>query len=102
MGKYCGCMTVNDRCKSEIAELRDVLERYNVDKADVEIIEDMIIEPYYELNKCFASGRALQRIIEEVMGSEEAEKERFRKYLVYMQEESEKYPFTVKEDSDEI
>lgn len=90
MAKYGSGLTTKDCYEMELAELKELLNKYDVPgEAQIQII-DMLTEPYYQLNNAFASGRAMDRIIKELTDDE---KGMFQKYMKYYQEEIQKSPF---------
>jgi hypothetical protein len=101
MGKYFGGLTSSDVCKCEIEEARKILRSYRVRGEHTEIIIDMIKEAYYQLHQSMASARALERMYNEVTGQDECIEKNpavFMTYLTYVEEERDRFPFTVTEE----
>lgn len=100
MSKYGSGLTINDVCKLEIAEAKEILKKYHVSEEDTREITDMITEAYFQLSVSAASGRAFGRLFEEVTGKC-AEKEYFGRYLALNAEERQKFPFEACEEREE-
>lgn len=101
MGKYWGALTSSDVCKCEIEEAREILRSYRVRGEHTEIIIDMIKNAYYQLSETMASNRALERMYNDARGEDECIEKSptaFMTYLTYVEEERDRYPFTVTEE----
>ncbi len=99
MAKYASGLTVSSVCKMEVAEAKEILQKYKVSAEDVEIITGMIIEPYFQLSKTCAAGRAYERLVEEVTGKVLATNYLKRLMELHMEEEA-KFPFDVLDDDE--
>lgn len=96
--KYGNGIALKDQYELELAELKEILNKYKVPGEAQMLIMDMITEPYYQLNKSLAGGRALDRIIKELTDDETGA---FQKYLIYYAEEQERFPFFNAEEEDD-
>jgi arginine decarboxylase-like protein len=97
MSKYGSGLTINDVCKLEVAEAKEILKKYHVSEEDTQAITDMITEAYFQLSESAAAGRAFGRLFEEVT-EKCAEKEYFGRYLALSAEEKQKFPFEACEE----
>ncbi len=94
-------MTVKDdyeHCSSKVLE---ILADNNVDKDDVKAILGMLENAFFKLHESYASGRALERILE---NNGLYTKDYFKEYMGCYNEELQKYPWTVndeKQDTEE-
>ncbi len=101
MAKYNSCMATNDVCKAEVAEVRKILKKYKVNKEDTNIIIGALKEAYYQFHEVCAGGRAMDRILGEIL-SDDCYKEMFPYYMELKAEEDKKFPFDIDdEDEDE-
>lgn len=89
--------TVAGKCSMEIRECREILSEYNVPDNITDIILDMIKEAYFQLNDAYASGRAMERILYELIRDKD-DKAFHMKYMQYVQEENFKFPFVLDYD----
>lgn len=101
MGKYASGLTISDICRLEVEEASGILANYKVSKEETEIITGMIKEAYFQCSKAASSGRALERLVEELTG-EEGSKKYFKRYMELMYEEEVKFPFMPEEDEDDV
>jgi UTP:GlnB (protein PII) uridylyltransferase len=102
MSKYASGISLNDVCKLEVEEAENILKKYNVNDEDKIAITDMIKEAYYQLHTSFASCRATERLLEDITGKPVSEnKTMFQKYIIYMGEESHRFPFDCDEGEDD-
>lgn len=102
MSKYASGLTLDDVCKLEIEEAKMILEKYNVSDEDKTAITDMIKEACYQLHTSLASGRATERLLEDITGKPVSEnKTMFQKYIIYMDEESHRFPFDCDMEEDD-
>lgn len=99
MSKYGGRLTINDVCKLEVAEAKEILGRYHVSEEDTQTITSMITEAYFQLSESTTAGRAIDRLFEEVTGKR-IEKEYFKRYMELGAEESQKFPFDAGEENE--
>lgn len=99
MGKYGPGLTINDVCKLEVKEAKEILEKYKVSDFDVEAITDMIKEAYYQFSRSATCGRAVERLLEEMTGKKC--QDYFQRYMELNMEEAEKFPFDVDEEDEE-
>ena len=87
-------LTVSDRCAAELAEIGYMLNCYNVSKEDAEAIKGDVREVYFQLHKAYAGARALERILEDELGYKDIPpRDIFAKYVTYVAEEENRYPF---------
>ena len=89
MAKYAAGLTTKDICKLEVSECEEILGKYKVSKEDVAAITDMIKEAYFQLGKAYASGRALERLLDET--SSLTAQEKFARYISLVVEEEKKF-----------
>lgn len=101
MGKYGSCISINGVCKTAVEEAKEILKPYHVSDEDVKAITDTIEEAYFQLWKSCASGRAQERVFEELHPGFLKEPEFFQKYLQYTMEEEQAMPFDLPDDDDE-
>lgn len=94
MAKYGPGLTTKDVCKLEISECKEILSKYKVSKEDVTNITDMIKEAYYQLGKACASGRAMERLLDENCSLTEQEK--FARYITLAAEEEKRFEPNIK------
>lgn len=99
MSKYGNGLTINDVCKLEVAEAKEILEKYHVSEEDADTIAGMITEAYFQLSQSTTAGRAIDRLFEEVTGKC-IEKEYFKRYMELVAEESQKFPFDAAEENE--
>lgn len=99
MGKYGPGLTINDVCKLEVKEAKEILERYKVSDFDTEAITDMIKEAYYQFSRSNICNRALERLFEEMTGKKC--RDYFQRYMELNMEEAEKAPFDVDDEDAE-
>lgn len=92
--------TVVEKCNEELKECREIMNEYNMPYDVTETILEMIIEAYFQLNEAFASGRAMERILYEMVGDKD-DKEFHMKYMEYVQEEIFKFPFELEYENDD-
>lgn len=83
----------------ELEELEGICARYHILDEDVDTLESMVKEAYYQLTQAFSSGRALERIIRELGTLDDAEY--FKKYMHYLHEEEARYPFDIDDEGEE-
>lgn len=91
--------TVTEKCNEDVREVREILSEFNIPENVAENILDIIKETYFQLNEAFASGRAMERIIQEITGTLDVEY--FKKYTKYVEEETFKFPFELEDDNEE-
>lgn len=89
MAKYGPGLTTRDICKLEVSECKEILGKYKVSKEDVAAITGMIKAAYFQLGKACASGRALERMLEET--SSLTAQEKFARYISLVAEEEKRF-----------
>lgn len=89
MAKYAAGLTTRDICKLEVSECEEILGKYKVSKEDVAAITGMIKEAYYQLSKACASGRAMERLLDETCSLTDQEK--FARYISLVAEEEKRF-----------
>lgn len=82
--------TTKDKCLYELERMNDILNDYNVSDEDKNVLNDMIKGVFYELSDAYASGRVLERIMNE--NSVEYD---LKRYIELKMEEIEKFPFDI-------
>ena len=92
MGKYSHC-TVLEACQMELKELETICAKYHMFDEDIKVLRGMVIAPYFQLNKAFSSGRAMERLY--IADSGTMEPDAFLKYLELAEEEERKFPFVL-------
>ncbi len=98
MGKYGSGLTINDLCKLEVKEAKEILGKYKVLDSDAEAITDMIKEAYYQFNRSDIYSRALERLFEEMTGKKC--QDYFQRFMELNVEEAMKAPFDA--DDEEV
>lgn len=100
MGKYGPGLTINDVCKLEVEEAKEILKKYKVSDFDAETITDMIKEAYYQFSRLATSGRALERLLEEMTGKKC--QDYFQRYMELSMEEANEHPFDIGDEDEEM
>ena len=84
--KYGSGVTTADVCELELEEMEQICSRYHMHDEDIEILKGMVSNAYYQLQKAYASGRAMERVYYERTGKQFIAED-FEKYLAYCMEE---------------
>ena len=84
--KYGNGVTTADVCELELEEMEQICSRYHMHDEDAEILKGMVSNAYYQLQKSYASGRAMERVYYERTGKQFIAED-FEKYLAYCMEE---------------
>lgn len=91
-------MTVRDdyeHCRDRVLE---ILTYNNVDEDSTDSILGMLENAFFKLNESYASGRALERILDD---NGIYTKDYFRQYMSYYGEELQKYPWASESNDEE-
>lgn len=83
MSKY-GAISISLQCRLEVDEMKEILKKYNVSEEDIQEIEDMIKEAYFQFSKECAAGRVLEKYVKDMT---------LKDFMRELALEEQKYPF---------
>lgn len=98
MSKYGSGLTMQQICRLEVEECKEILKEYNVPASAVEAITDMIEEGWYQAHQACASGRVTERMLQEASVDMV---EKFPRYMELKMEEDAKFPWEMDEEEDD-